>query len=475
MKSSHQYIASFFNLISLLLLSACGGGGGGTTETASGGTTATASGGTIAMVSSSVISAPLLTETASSVAFELGVRSTATGATGYGSANQVAILAVNAPGVTSSAASARNVQILSNAHISDTGAAIQWADGWTGLGSTISVIDNFEISESSQLFLVAGLPFTVSQMVNGESYHITYRSVFAESLSHGDVTSRIAGGGGVLPSAEPTSVFLEALSSTCAQTSCTGLSLTALDALDVRDFSINLNRFGGVAKEAEIIHRRLPELRENLILSALQESFGNSAVNLSIGNPLPNGSTLADLRSDTAFDIFNGQVVNAVIVIGAGNGGALCLESNLSGCNELASELALYPSTANNVIIAGATSGSGTTEAIASFSNRAGILKERFLLAPGGTGLIDLRSASGREEIVGTSFSAPRIVGAVALLRQKFPNLSGSDVASVLLLSANKDINNDGTPDFSGVSDIYGHGKLSLHSAMSPVGNLVTR
>jgi hypothetical protein len=35
------------------------------------------------------------------------------------------------------------------------------------------------------------------------------------------------------------------------------------------------------------------------------------------------------------------------------------------------------------------------------------------------------------------------------------------------LLSANKDIDSDGTPDFSGVSLVYGHGKLDLQRAIN--------
>ena len=62
--------------------------------------------------------------------------------------------------------------------------------------------------------------------------------------------------------------------------------------------------------------------------------------------------------------------------------------------------------------------------------------------------------------------------GAAALLRHKYPNLTGSQAASILLLTGNKDINNDGSDDFTGVSSTYGHGKLDLNQAMSPIGSL---
>ena len=51
-------------------------------------------------------------------------------------------------------------------------------------------------------------------------------------------------------------------------------------------------------------------------------------------------------------------------------------------------------------------------------------------------------------------------------------SLSSAQIASIILLSANKDINNDGNDDFTGVSPIYGHGKASLTRALSLAGAL---
>jgi hypothetical protein len=53
-----------------------------------------------------------------------------------------------------------------------------------------------------------------------------------------------------------------------------------------------------------------------------------------------------------------------------------------------------------------------------------------------------------------------------AILKQKFPQLTSADIASVILESADKDMNNDGKPDFTGVDPIFGHGKLSLENAL---------
>src|SRR6185437_7289167 len=76
-------------------------------------------------------------------------------------------------------------------------------------------------------------------------------------------------------------------------------------------------------------------------------------------------------------------------------------------------------------------------------------------LAPDNTGALFLWS--------GTSFSAPTISGAVALLAQAFPNLTGQQIVQILFNSAD-DL---GAP---GVDPIYGHGALDLARAFAPQG-----
>ena len=65
----------------------------------------------------------------------------------------------------------------------------------------------------------------------------------------------------------------------------------------------------------------------------------------------------------------------------------------------------------------------------------------------------------------GNSLAAPRVAGAGALVRQKFPNLTGAQTAIVILHTAD-DLG------VSGVDDVFGHGKLNVGKALSPVGNL---
>ena len=63
----------------------------------------------------------------------------------------------------------------------------------------------------------------------------------------------------------------------------------------------------------------------------------------------------------------------------------------------------------------------------------------------------------------GTSFSAPTISGAVALMAQAFPNLTGKQIVSILFQTAD-DLG------AAGVDSIYGHGRLNIQRAFQPIG-----
>ena len=91
------------------------------------------------------------------------------------------------------------------------------------------------------------------------------------------------------------------------------------------------------------------------------------------------------------------------------------------------------------------------------YSQEAGNLKDHFIVT------YDDYNVEG--DASGTSFAAPTVAGAVAVITQKFPNLTPEDKKLVILHTA------DDLGD-SGVDEIYGHGKLNLGKALSPVGNI---
>ncbi len=103
-----------------------------------------------------------------------------------------------------------------------------------------------------------------------------------------------------------------------------------------------------------------------------------------------------------------------------------------------------------------------STGALAPFSNKAGTAKDHFLVAPG-VNVVSTRKDGGTATFNGTSFAAPAVSGAAAVVWGASPYLTGREVVDILLQSAT-DL---GAP---GVDDIFGHGLLNLDAALQPVG-----
>lgn len=98
---------------------------------------------------------------------------------------------------------------------------------------------------------------------------------------------------------------------------------------------------------------------------------------------------------------------------------------------------------------------------ITTYSNRCGVAKNWCVAAPG----IDIYSTSSGGKytaLSGTSFAAPHVAGAVAVLRQMFPELSPAQIVDILKTSAT-DL---GAP---GVDDVYGYGLINLEAATRPL------
>lgn len=147
----------------------------------------------------------------------------------------------------------------------------------------------------------------------------------------------------------------------------------------------------------------------------------------------------------------NAVANNRILVMAAGNGGA---------ANPM--NPAAFAATAAADGQAIAVGSVDWNNQISSFSNRAGSAKNYFLVAPGQS-----LTASGfggtPYTVSGTSFSAPLVSGAAAVLLSHAPSLTAQQVVSLLLTTAT-DL---GAP---GVDDVYGHGLLNLALALQPQG-----
>jgi hypothetical protein len=181
---------------------------------------------------------------------------------------------------------------------------------------------------------------------------------------------------------------------------------------------------------------------------------GAKVINLSLGGSAPGSQLMSAMQRAVSAGI--------ILVISAGNDG----EDPIKGAN--ADPFALVPAQSfpGQVIIAGSigvASGSTTDlNQLSDFSNRAGQGQNWYLTALGyrvrtidqtGTGFL----------YSGTSFSAPIITGAVALMAQAFPNLTSREIVDILFRTAD-DL---GT---AGDDAVYGQGRLNIARAFQPVG-----
>ena len=234
-------------------------------------------------------------------------------------------------------------------------------------------------------------------------------------------------------------------------------------------FDLTYKKVAGIAKQSNVVTNNVDlSSSQNPIktIADIQGHLLNSAslgvINLSLGLLIPtSGRTFAQVMAEVEKTTL--PTIGAVIIVAAGNGGTACASEDLNGCNAVAVAMAFQSATKDNTIVVGATSGNGASETIATYSTRAGILAQRFVLASG---------EEGDANMAGTSFAAPRVAGIAATLKQKYPSLTSAQIANIILLSASKDINSDGLDDFAGVSPIYGHGKASLTRALSLAGSI---
>lgn len=188
------------------------------------------------------------------------------------------------------------------------------------------------------------------------------------------------------------------------------------------------------------------------IARAIDIAVHNNArvINISLGG----GSATRDVRDAVA----RAAQAGVVIVISAGNEG-----DTPEGANpDLLAQVALTSGANGHVIIAGSV---GPNDQISEFSNRAGVGQAVYLSALGER----VRSFDHNGQAFlysGTSFSTPQVSGAVALLAQAFPNLTGKQIVQLLFTSAR-----DGGA--AGDDVIYGQGILDLAEAFRPQGQTV--
>jgi len=103
------------------------------------------------------------------------------------------------------------------------------------------------------------------------------------------------------------------------------------------------------------------------------------------------------------------------------------------------------------------------TNTIASYSNGCGNTKAYCIAAPGSSIYSTVPTdlvASGYDTYNGTSMAAPHVSGAIAVMKEKWPSLTGAQIVDLIIGSAT-DLG------ASGVDEVYGVGMLNMAGAMT--------
>ena len=191
---------------------------------------------------------------------------------------------------------------------------------------------------------------------------------------------------------------------------------------------------------------------------------GATVINISLGG----GAPTARLRTS----ITTAANAGIVIVVSAGNDGD-STDPNVDPNQPDPFAEGLLAAGGGNVIIVGSVDPNGE---FSDFSNRAGNLAASYLTAQGericcvyNEGVLEVTTDANGNQFVtlfsGTSFSAPQVAGAVALLAQAFPNLTGAEIVEILLDTA-ADAGDAGT------DAVFGRGTLDIAAAVSPQGTM---
>ena len=194
-------------------------------------------------------------------------------------------------------------------------------------------------------------------------------------------------------------------------------------------------------------------------------SAGAAVINLSLGGGAIDPVLVTAVR--------NAANAGAVIVVAAGNGGDGS-EPGIDPNQPDPFASSILAAGGANVVIVGSVREDRTAS---DFSNRAGNAANSYLMALGericcvyqGSEILITTEADGRRYVTlfsGTSFAAPQVSGAAALLKQAFPNLTGRQIVEILLSSAR----DAGT---AGVDTVYGRGIMDIAAAFQPRGATV--
>jgi hypothetical protein len=298
-------------------------------------------------------------------------------------------------------------EYLRNYGLANMKAEVAWQAGATGNGVTVGVVDSGV--SNSQADLVGRISSASTDVVPGRN------TPYVADDSHGTLVSGVIasnfnGLGTIGVAYESTILSIRTDISECTDEN-TDVCFSSSDLVRALDFAV---------------------------------ANGVKIINMSLGG---------DGRFGSAFEAALLRAVNsgAVIVASSGNDG----EDNPGW----PARYAVDPRFAGAVIAVGSH---GATNVMSDFSNRAGVTAAGYISAPG-EDVITGCDGTSCWRVNGTSFSAPHVSGALALLMDAFPNLTARAALAILIDTA-RDAGDAGT------DIVYGRGLLDMAGAFRPVG-----
>jgi len=283
------------------------------------------------------------------------------------------------------------------------GAPTAWVDGSTGAGREIAIIDTGIFSGNAEF---AG-------RISPDSHDIfTSRDDFEGEDDHGTIVAMIAaaannGSGtvGIAPGATIMAIRADEPDSCGGTGGC---------------------NFGDVADGIQ-----------------WAVDHGATVINISLG-----GASATQEEFDAVQEAADAGIV---VVVASGNGGSNRPDPFPRSLADL---------NLGNVIIVGSVDAAGH---VSDFTDKARGNEDDYLSAYGER--LEVHLPDGIWEVSGTSFAAPQVAGAVALLKQAFPAMSGQQIVTLLFETA-QDV---GEP---GLDDDFGWGIMNIHQAFQPQGTL---
>ena len=318
------------------------------------------------------------------------------------------------------------------------------------LDLTEGTASNISVSSDYNFLQIPGLQEVHNEGWTGEGARVIVRDFFRPGEEHGPIVANILEG--VAPGAE-------------INRSSEGTWITDVPNHDTIDI-INLSQGQDLRLDFDDQVLARNDRGEFARLPHLAKKFENANIVKSAGN---GGDDIFKIPGVTSTASYNNFCVKA----GNNHTTDSCtdlkffydavdnnVQSNVGHSADIIDQYPQYyaslENTKSRLIIVGATHDG---ETLTDYSNAAG---ER--------AMNDYIVANGRCEqwnytYGGTSCSAPRVSGALALVKQKFPNLTAAERKHLILHTAD-DLGAEG------VDPVFGHGLLNVGRALSPMGNI---